>query len=153
MAAPKGNKYWQLRTKDGRDKEFDSPEELWKRACQYFEWIDNNPLLKNDFKGKDVEEVTYELQRPYTQDGLQIFLDITDKTWGNYSNGKNKSYKDFFRVSKRINKIIKTQKFEGATAGIFNTSIIARDLGLADKKEVTKVKVGKDKMEEVWEDD
>lgn len=31
---------------------------------------------------------------------------------------------------------IYTQKFEGAAVGAFNSNIIARDLGLADKKEI-----------------
>lgn len=33
--------------------------------------------------------------------------------------------------------IIRRQKFEGAAADLFNPNIIARDLGLADKSELT----------------
>ena len=35
-----------------------------------------------------------------------------------------------------MKQIIKTQKFEGAAAELLNANIIARDLGLADKKEL-----------------
>ena len=32
--------------------------------------------------------------------------------------------------------VIRTQKFEGASAGLLNANIIARDLGLSDKTEL-----------------
>ena len=35
----------------------------------------------------------------------------------------------------QVEDIIRTQKFEGASAELLNVSIIARDLGLADKSE------------------
>ncbi|MDC9826565.1 terminase small subunit, partial [Devosia sp. ZB163] len=37
----------------------------------------------------------------------------------------------------RVDEIIRAQKFEGAAAGLLNPNIIARDLGLADKQELT----------------
>lgn len=40
------------------------------------------------------------------------------------------------QVTTRIDEIIYKQKFEGAAVGAFNANIIARDLGLADKKDV-----------------
>ena len=43
MAAPKGNKFWMLRSKHGRDKLFATPELLWEAACEYFQWCDENP--------------------------------------------------------------------------------------------------------------
>ena len=43
MAAPKGNKFWMLRSKHGRDKLFATPELLWDAACEYFQWCDENP--------------------------------------------------------------------------------------------------------------
>ena len=43
MAAPKGNQFWMLRSKHGRDKLFATPEALWEAACEYFQWCDENP--------------------------------------------------------------------------------------------------------------
>ena len=40
MAAPKGNQFWMLRSKHGRDKLFATPEALWEAACEYFQWCD-----------------------------------------------------------------------------------------------------------------
>jgi hypothetical protein len=64
--------------------------------------------------------------------GLCIFLGITLETWIQYRD------KDGFSdVTKEIDYIIRTQKFEGASAGMLNPNIIARDLGLIDKSDQT----------------
>ena len=46
MGAPKGNQFWKLRSKHGRDKLFTTPELLWQAACEYFEWCENNPKIR-----------------------------------------------------------------------------------------------------------
>lgn len=129
MGAPKNNQFWKLRSKHGRNKIFESPKVLWEGACEYFEYIDNNPVEVEDNKGtKNVN--TIKLKRPYTWTGLELFLGIN--SFEEYKSDKE-SYKDFSEIIRRIDKIIYTQKFEGATIGIFKENIIARDLGLADK--------------------
>jgi len=65
-----------------------------------------------------------------TQAGLCIFLDISLTTWFNY-----KEKVDFLEVTTRAEQIIYEQKFTGASADLLNANIIARDLGLVDKKE------------------
>lgn len=74
MAAPKGNQFWKLRSKHGRDRLFASPELLWEAACEYFEWCDKHPWEKVDFKGKPLEEVRLPTARPYTITGLCLYL-------------------------------------------------------------------------------
>jgi poly(A) polymerase Pap1 len=44
---------------------------------------------------------------------------------------------DFSTVITDIEKTIYTQKFQGASADLLNANIIARDLGLSDKTELT----------------
>ena len=66
-----------------------------------------------------------------TLDGLQIFLDIDHTTWGDWRRNRD----DLSPVTMRVEQIIRTQKFEGAAANMLNANIIARDLGLADRKE------------------
>lgn len=129
MGAPKGNQFWKQRSKHGRDKIFETPEHLWEAACEYFEWCDENPLIEIDYKGKDNEMVNYPKMRAYTWQALELFLDIDSLR--EYKTNPN--YKDFSQVITRIDKIIYSQKFEGAAAGFLNPNIIARDLGLADK--------------------
>lgn len=132
MAAPAGNQFWKQRATHGRDLIFSSPTILWEAACEYFEATDNRKWKKQDWVGKDAHYVERETDTPYTMTGLYIFLDIVHTTWSNY-----KANEDFLAIITRIEQIIYTQKFEGAAVGAYNANIIARDLGLADKKEVT----------------
>lgn len=135
MAAPEGNEFWKLRTKHGRDRLFEKPEELWEAACEYFQWCEDNPLMEVDFRGKDADRVELPKMRAFTWEGLELYLDIYSLR--DYK--KNPDYKDFSQVITRIEKVIYNQKFTGAAAGFLNPNIIARDLGLAEKKEVERV--------------
>lgn len=132
MAAPKGNSFWQLRSKHGRDKLFTSPEILWEAAQEYFKNCEQNPLLEADWVGKDAIEVKKPKMRAFTWAGLELYLDIDSLR--EYKT--NPDYKDFSQVITRIEKIMYEQKFTGAAAGLLHPNIIARDLGLVDKKEI-----------------
>lgn len=131
MAAPFGNQFWKKAMKIGVNKTFATPEELENKACEYFEWMDNNPYIYIDWVGGAGKEVEREKPLPYTIEGLCLFLGISVQSFWNYSN--KVGYEDFFEVCTRITDAIRTQKFLGASSGIFNHSIIARDLGLVDK--------------------
>ncbi len=133
MSAPKGNEFWKLRTKHGRDKLFSDPEILWEEACKYFQWCEENPILKTEEKdtGKNVMHTIQNLGRPYTWEGLELFLDLSSLR--KYKT--EESHKDFIQVITRIEKTIYSQKYSGAATGKFNSNIIARDLGLTDKTE------------------
>lgn len=145
MPAPKGNSFWKLRSKHGRDKLFESPDILWQAACEYFEWCEKHPLMEIDFKGKDASKVKLPKMRAFTWQGLELYLDI-DRLRDYKTNSE---YKDFSPVIARIEKIIYNQKFTGAAAGFLNPNIIARDLGLAEKKDQTlNHKFGMDAEEE-----
>lgn len=134
MAAPKGNKYYQLAKNPGAKKTFETPRELWDAAVEYFEWCDENPWYRNeaakagDHFGENVKIAT---ARPYTFGGLCIFLDIDEQTFANYR--KREGYEEFFGIANKISRIIDTQQFEGAVVGCFKENIIARKLGLVDK--------------------
>ncbi|WP_440881422.1 terminase small subunit [Tenacibaculum sp. C7A-26P2] len=156
MGASKGNQHWKIRGKDGRDKKY-TPETLLRGANRYFNWCQNNPLKEEQIVNKAwTEYIEVEIKdeegnpkkvekkithpysiahlskmRPFTIHGLCNFLEICVKTFDNYSKDK-----DFLQVTTRIRQIIYNQKFEGAASGFLNPNIIARDLGLADKKSV-----------------
>lgn len=133
MAAPIGNEYWKLRSKDGRDKEFDTPEDLFKACNEYFEWCQENPLKEQQIiKYKDsYEKIDIDKMRPFTLHGLCNFIDISIEGFKLYEKRK-----DFIGVTTRARQLIYNQKFEGAASGFLNPNIIARDLGLIDKKEL-----------------
>lgn len=133
---------WDKIKKIGRPKAIPTPERLWELACDYFKDVDANPIQKEElikggmFAG---DKGTVNLQRPYTFEGLEVFLyhngiiskldDYRANTYGNYG-----EFQDVVRV---IEKTIRTQKFEGASSGIFNASIISAELGIAKKVEQT----------------
>lgn len=134
MAAPKGNQFWKLRSKHGRDKLFATPDLMWEAACEYFEWCDDNPWLAEKTKKRDnsTEIEASPTQRPYTLSGLCLYLGCNQ---GYFSDFKKNCSIDFSEVITRIEETIETQQFEGATVGAYNANIIARKLGLADKQE------------------
>lgn len=136
MAAPKGNKFWELRSKHGRDKLFATPELLWEAACEYFQWIEENPLIEKDWKGKEAAEVEILHTRPYTYQGLCMYLDANVQYFNQFESSlKDKTdeiSKDFSTIVTRIRETIYRQKFEGASCGFYNATIISRDLGLRE---------------------
>lgn len=162
MAAPKGNQFWMLRSKHGRDKLFATPEALWEEACEYFQWCDENPWTTRKAiqrtmpvrrkKGKRTETVNEQqtqqevspTQRPYSLTGLCIYLGTSSRWWSSFrSECMKKNDEDFLHVIARVEETIETQQFEGACVGAFNANIIARKLGLSDKQEVDHTTQGK----------
>ena len=45
-AAHVGNQFWKARSKHGRDRLFASADLLWEACCEYFEWVEANPLIE-----------------------------------------------------------------------------------------------------------
>ncbi len=139
MAAPKGNQFWKLRSKHGRDAIFKDPETLMEEATKYFQWCDDNPLYETKaFNGKDeVKIVELPKMRAYTLAGLCIYLNTNTVYFNQFESTETyKNNKDFSKVLTHIREVIYTQKFTGAAADFLNANIIARDLGLSDKKEI-----------------
>lgn len=132
MAPPKGNQFWKMRSSHGRRPIFADPDALWAACTEYFEWVDAHPLKEAkafSYEGK-VTIASLPKMRAMTLVGLCLFLDISEDAWELY-----RKRDDFVGVVTRVEKIIRTQKFEGAAAELLSPNIIARDLGLADKQE------------------
>lgn len=149
MAAPEGNQYYLLRSKDGRDKIFETPIDMMEAINEYFTWCQINPLMEAQvIKGRSVEEdekdgevvkviknheiVELPKMRPFTLEGLCNFIDIGISTFKDYEKRE-----DFSWVTTRARQIIDNQQFEGAASGFLNPNIIARKLGLSDKQDHT----------------
>ena len=161
MGAPTGNQFWKLRSKHGRDRLFATPQLLWEAATEYFEWCDANPeYIVEQKKGgqsvklsvdsntdiKGLEEtlsplISVPVKKPYTIQGLCLYCDCNVMYFNQFENSlKDKTdsvSKDYSIICTRIRDVIYNQKFTGASVGYFNAAIIARDLGLVDKKDVT----------------
>lgn len=139
MAAPPGNQFWKARTKHGRDKLFDSAEVLWSACCEYFQWIEDNPLIEVKpfaFQGVVTQESIPKM-RAMTIEGMCLFLDISTSTWYEW----RKTNDDFSDIVTKAESVIRSQKFAGAAADLLNANIIARDLGLSDRVQNDNVNV------------
>lgn len=133
MAAPIGNEYYKLRSKDGRDKKFETPEELMDAANLYFEWVLDNPFKEDNIfhaQGKITHGDTDKM-RPMNLEGLCNFIDLSVRSFRKYM-----ELEDFVPITTRMIQIIDTHQFEGAASGFLNPSIIARKLGLRDGSDV-----------------
>lgn len=141
----KNNQFWRQRAKHGRDAIFNDPQKLWDSACEYFDWIDNNPLeeeiiekIKVNGMGEAIERVDVRKMRAYSWRGLALFLGCNSRYFNEFRESKTcKEVKGFSEIISRIEDVIYTQKFEGAASGLLNPSIIARDLQLRDNSDVT----------------
>lgn len=129
-----GNRFWEARSSHGAKPKFEKAEDLWSACCEYFEWVEENPLYETKgfaFQGVVTKE-TFPKMRAMTIAGLCMFLDISVETWTTW----RKERADLSDVITRAEAVIFQQKFSGAAADLLNANIIARDLGLSDKQEV-----------------
>ena len=136
MGFEKGNEFWKFRTKHGRDRVIKDPVKLEEDANEYFQWCIDNPIMVTELFNTKTGVVEYEkpLRRPFQKDGLALSLGLSG--WRLIDNLKKVSV-DFLQVITRIESQIYTQKFEGATVGQFNATIVSRDLGLRDNQDIT----------------
>lgn len=128
-----GNDAWKARSSHGRNPIFSSPDELWGACCEYFQWVNDNPLYSVElvkFQGEATQAQVPKM-RAMTIAGLCNFLDIGLTTWSDY-----REKPDFPWVNARVESIIYQQKIEGASADMLNANIISRELGLTEKKEI-----------------
>jgi len=163
MGAPTGNQFWKLRSEHGRDKLFATPSLMWDAACEYFQWCEDNPYYEVEQKkgntnvrleagvsADGISDILDELRdstidlpkiRPFTMHGLCLYLDCNTGYFNDFKDGlkgKDDSLsKDFSLVVTRIQETVYNQKFSGAAVGFFNASIIASDLGLRNKSDIT----------------
>lgn len=125
------NKFWRVPGKrNGPPKIFETPEDLEKACFAYFDWVDENPLYEQKVFGNGMI-VNVPKARAMTIKGMCVHMNIARRTWDHY-----RARDEFKETCEMVEDIIYDQKFSGAAAGFFSAVIIARDLGLTDKREV-----------------
>lgn len=149
--------YWEWRKKVGAPKAIKSSKQFWSLACEYFQSIDERPFLKqeqrkspikiaagaiiDDETMEEIKNPIIELKniRPYTWAGFEAFLFEKGvlANLDHYKCNLEGRYQEFVEIIRAVDKVMFSQKFEGAASGAFNANIIARDLGLADKSQLT----------------
>lgn len=126
MARPKGT------------KGISTPELMWKLFTQYVQHVKDNPILVQDYVGKDALEVDRKKERPLTMEGFENFVaDIDDMPWSldHYFSNKDGRYEDYVAICSRIRRTIRDHQIAGGMAGIYNPSITQRLNGLTEKVE------------------
>lgn len=129
MAAPIGNQYWKLAKNFKKPKSY-QPEELIDKAIEYAKWCDENPLQEEKAFANGTTKVVSKM-RVMTIQGFRVYAGIVRATFYNYE--KQEEYLD---IITRIRDIFESQSKEGAAGGLLDTNIIARLLGLAEKKSI-----------------
>ena len=156
MPAPKKNQFWKQRTKHGRDKIFATPKIMLDAAFEYFDYVESNPWesdteeykesgAKTSDNGGSVQATETKTKKtetstPFTITGLCIFLGVNTDYFNDFKKRLDLKIgidKDFYEVIRQIENIIYEQKFQGAVVGAYNANIIARDLGISEKTDIT----------------
>lgn len=142
FANPLWRKYDELQKSRAEKDKFNprmvsGPQEVWEAAVEYFEWAEKNPLYEAKvFNGqRGLTKAALPKMRAFTIEGLCIFLGISRDTWNKW--GRQETHSDLTDVIQCVNSIIREQKFAGAAVDLLNATIISRDLGLAEKQELS----------------
>lgn len=139
-----GNQFWKQRSRHGVHPTFPVGEEgaqKLREACEdYFTWCEENPLMEAkpfSYEGSSWLE-SVPKTRAFTIGGLCLFIDIAATTWREWRTpGSINPRPDLLSVIEWAEQTIRDQKFVAAAAGLLNANIISRDLGLADKSEIS----------------
>jgi hypothetical protein len=119
----------------GRPKAIDNPEELWEHFCNYKNLIKANPIIVNDYVGKDGDRVERTKERPLTIEGFENYLEDMEviNHLSDYFANTDKRYTEFTTICLRIRRSVRQDQIEGGMAGIYNPSITQRLNGLVEK--------------------
>lgn len=115
-----------------------TPRALLERAVAYFQWAYDNPLQDEQlfsYQG-EVIRAPQDKVRALTKRGLAIHLGLTVQRLESYRSSSTNN-EDWNDVLDYLEQVIYQQKFEHAAAGLLNANIISRELGLAERSELT----------------
>lgn len=137
--------------KTGRPLEY-TPMQLAEEFEKYIQSLMGDPIrvsskfirqskkqrLMRDLDEKQQQERVEEIPRaPHISDFVNRWLGNTMGWWGNLSREEyHKDWQSFLYIKQYISNYVRNVKLNGAYANVFNPSIVARELGLADKQQV-----------------
>lgn len=113
-----------------------TPEDFLNACSEYFQWAEDNPLIEeqvNVWQGLTIRSDVCKA-RAFTKRALATHLGIPESRLDTY---KARTDEAWVEAVEMVEQVIYTQKFEHAAAGLLNAGIITRDLGLAEKQELT----------------
>ena len=123
----------------GKRKYIETPEKMWELFLEYKEYTKSNPILIEDYVGKDAERVMRKKPRALTIDGFECYLFdrgiISDLS--NYFANSDERYSDYSTICHAIKRAVRTDQIEGGMAGIYNPSITQRLNNIVERTDVT----------------
>lgn len=117
----------------GRNRTFETPEDLMGACEEYLAWNEAHPLFEEKPFMYQGQIIMAEMPKPRAPSvvALCTHLGIHRHTWQNY-----RISEEFDMVCEEIEARMRTFKFERAVAGLMNPTLIARDIGLVEKSSV-----------------
>jgi len=120
-----------------KPKYIETPEKMWELFEEYRTSTKNNPILVQDFVGKDGNEVHRERERPLTMEGFKNFCRRKVGCVEQYFTNQDELYTEYIGLCRAIREEIRQDQIEGGMASIYNPSITQRLNGLTEKTDVT----------------
>lgn len=108
--------------------------ELFK---EWVEYIENNPIKKQVFVGKDGRHDYELIPRPYTMEGFLNFAENKICNVHQYFENRDGRYSTYVDICTRIKRTIRQNQIENGLAGLYNPSITQRLNNLTEKTDVT----------------
>lgn len=100
-------------------------------------YIENNPIKKQVFVGKDGRHDYELIPRPYTMEGFLNFAENKICNVHQYFENRENRYSTYVDICTRIKRIIRQNQIENGLAGLYNPSITQRLNNLTEKTDVT----------------
>jgi hypothetical protein len=120
-----------------KKKYIETPERLWELFKSYELDAKSNPIIVEDYVGKDAELVRRKKEVPLTVDSFEDYLFelgiINDL--GDYFSNKDERYTEYATICRAIKRKCRKDQINGGMAGIYNPSITQRLNGLTEKTE------------------
>lgn len=135
------HRLWEMYKPGGRPRRFKTAKELAEAGLAYFRWVEENPLHEEKafhFQGT-ITKTTLNKMRAMTLMGFQLHAGVSHGQWSKWRtlSPEEGGRPDLIPTMAWIENTIREQKFTGAAADLLNANIIARDLGLADRSELS----------------
>lgn len=120
------------------NKNIESPELLYSHFEKYKRYCKENPKRQSFWSSKSDKEVSISKEVPYTWDGFEIWLrkNKVISRLDDYKADKDGRYTEYAYIIRAIDQEIRSDKMDGAYAGVFQHNIVARDLGLSDNNKL-----------------
>ena len=126
----------------GRPPKFKTPEELQEKAEGYFKWCDEHPVRiykrknagasQTAEKGSGVKQDEGEMyvDRPYTKDGLALWIGVSD--WHDMKDSECYQTPEFVGIIHALETRIRNQQVTGGMCGVYHPNLTARLNGIAE---------------------